>query len=212
MAGGARATVPAAAARAADAVRDDRHDLAGPAQVSQGQGGPIVRHPLARRDALRAAQDDAEDAEGQEPHDRRRAQGAGGLLPGVQPGARDHGACGTAPGREPLADQLPRCRPLAAVGVARRGCAVAVGDPRAPRPPRAAGDQGPSKHLPKDDSAEERTAKRPENSGEYAKVNAIRDITVMSLYLPLKRLTFRHNGIDRRFTDVHGELIEPIID
>ncbi len=26
-----------------------------------------------------------------------------------------------------------------------------------------------------------------------------------------KRLTFRHNGIDRRLTDVHGELIEPII-
>jgi hypothetical protein len=25
------------------------------------------------------------------------------------------------------------------------------------------------------------------------------------------RLTFRHNGIDRRLTDVHGELIEPLL-
>jgi hypothetical protein len=26
-----------------------------------------------------------------------------------------------------------------------------------------------------------------------------------------KRLTFRHNGIDRRLTDVHGEVIEAIL-
>jgi hypothetical protein len=25
------------------------------------------------------------------------------------------------------------------------------------------------------------------------------------------RLTFRHNGIDRRLTDVHGHVIEPLI-
>ncbi|MEM9659167.1 MAG: DUF1501 domain-containing protein, partial [Planctomycetota bacterium] len=25
------------------------------------------------------------------------------------------------------------------------------------------------------------------------------------------RLTFRHNGIDRRLTDVHGRVIEPIV-
>jgi hypothetical protein len=26
-----------------------------------------------------------------------------------------------------------------------------------------------------------------------------------------KKLTFRHNGIDRRLTDVHGEIIEAIL-
>ena len=25
------------------------------------------------------------------------------------------------------------------------------------------------------------------------------------------RLTFRHNGIDRRLTDVHGHVVEPIL-
>ena len=26
-----------------------------------------------------------------------------------------------------------------------------------------------------------------------------------------KRLTYRHNGIDRRLTDVHGHVIEPLL-
>jgi hypothetical protein len=69
--------------RPADADGDDRDDAAGPGHISQREDRRIVRHAVAGGDALRTAQDDAEDAQDQEPDRGRRPQGTGDLLPGL---------------------------------------------------------------------------------------------------------------------------------
>ena len=153
---------------------DDRDDAARSGPVPQGENRRVVRRPLACGDTLRPVEDDAEDAQAQEPDRGRRAQGAGGLLRGVQPGPRGDGASRTAAGRDAGPDQLHRRRPLAAVGITRRAGACAGGESAPPRPPRTASQEGSKPKLPGHDQAPRRAAQSITTTEEATKVNAIR--------------------------------------
>ena len=131
-----RYTIPP---RPADAVRHRRYHAAGPEAVPEGRGGRVVPRPLAGGDALRAAQDHAEDAQAQEQDRGRRAQGAGRLLPGVQPRARTDDGGGRAAGRDARPRELPRRGAVAARGRAGGRTAGVARQPAPPRPARTEG-------------------------------------------------------------------------
>ena len=102
-----------------------------------------------RAETLRGTEDDAEDAQAQEPDGRRGEERAGGVLPGLQPGPRGHGEGGGATGHHP--DRVGFLDALRWLLTAEPGEPV----PDLVVNPRRAGrheprDQGPAGHLPKD--------------------------------------------------------------
>src|SRR2546429_5713 len=97
----------------------------------------------------------------------------------------------------------------------RRVCPRSFGSTRRPRPPKSSTD---SINRLAPDSA--RTACWPDGSsdeiGYYAGENPAQVYDLHATVLRLlgidhKKLTYYHNGIQRRLTDVHGSVIEGVL-
>ena len=52
---------------------------------------------------------------------------------------------------------------------------------------------------------------KPEDAAHATQVYDIHATILHLLGIDHTRLTFRHNGIDRRLTDVHGHVLEPLL-